>query len=55
MGTPKKNNRRKDTRKQQNTSLLSKLTGLGGRVWRGTHIIYQNGADDSDEIGRAHV
>lgn len=48
MGTPKKNNRRKDTRKQQNTSLLGKLTGLGGRVWRGTHIIYQNGADDSD-------
>ena len=48
MGTPKKNNRRKDTRKQQNTSLLSKLTGLGGKLWRGTHIIYQNGADDSD-------
>lgn len=48
MGTPKKNNRRKDTRKQQNTSLLGKLTGLGGKLWRGTHIIYQNGADDSD-------
>ncbi len=48
MGTPRKNNKRKDSSKKPKTSLLDKMTGWGSKIWNGTSIIYQKGTEDSE-------